>query len=142
MNLIEQLKLHDEKIVEITRDCIELQIACMLLMHEACIRIKKDEFEDGLMMIAALYAVRESYNEARKEFLEVFNEDDVVKVYESLGGDRIVYTSIEDNVIRCNQLYFDIPPRPPGEEYRYNPAVSAKKRQDALHKYFPMLRGA
>ncbi len=133
----ENARTNNEEIAQTILQVSNLQITYMLLQHEACMRIKDDNIEDGLVMMGALHAMRDLYEKHKNQVHELFNADDMMAVFNQMGIEKVLYSSLSDDVFRSNSLYFDIPPRPAGAEYAYNEALGKKKTQEAMQKYFP-----
>jgi len=138
-NILDEIKTFDGKMDELTQDCLELQITCMLLHHAGCMKIKEDDIENGLIIITFVEELRKALAKQKEEFVKAFDDEEVTRAYTRTGGDRILFSSLSNAVIKSNSLYFDIPSRPQGAEYVCDEALCQKRIQAEVQKYFSSL---
>ncbi len=142
MSLLAGLKQYDEDLASLVRKTVDMQINYMLLQHAACLKIKQDEIENGMIMFDIIQAMIDAFEVQRQEMTKNFGENELKEVYQKKEYDKLFYSSVTDAVLRSNTFYFELAPRPQGAEYICDEAECDRRMQEIVSKYFPNISKA
>jgi|GEM_PF-1017941 len=121
---------------------LDSQITCMMLQHNACIEVRDGDLEKGLIMLESVYKMREVLSKQKQEIIDSFGSEEIEASCERINFDGVLYARLSDEMFKHNALYFNIEPRPLGEEY-YCDETAAKRASKLLYReYFPTLIAA
>ncbi|MEI6729752.1 MAG: hypothetical protein WCL30_00700 [Pseudomonadota bacterium] len=121
---------------------LDSQITCMMLQHNACIEVRDGNLENGLIMLESVYKMRESLSKQKQEIIDTFGIEEIEAACGRINFDNILYARLSDEMLGHNALYFNIEPRPLGEEYYCDEDVAKRASQMLYREYFPTLIAA
>ena len=121
---------------------LDLQLIAMILQHKACIELRSADMEKGLIMLESIYEIRKTLTEQKQRIIDEFGIEEIEASCIRINFNQLLYSSVSDEVIKHNELYFDIESRPSEAEYICNEDLLNAKINSLYQEYFPTLAQA
>lgn len=112
------------------------QLTCMYLQYVSSLEIKKD-MQKGMIMMDAVEKIRDVFYKNKKEIESTLSRTEIDESLERIGFYKKLYPKVTDNILEINSKYFQIPPRPIGDEYACDEKTCFEYSSVIAEDYFP-----